>query len=477
MLISLYSLLLAVALTLSSPWWLYRMLAGERYRAGILQRLGRVPATLRAAASGKQVVWLHAVSVGEFLAAQRLITELQQTLGPTWIIAVSTTTATAHKLARERLHASNGSSSFRKTEESASASPPLPQAAPPLFFYPLDFAFAVRPYLRALNPRLVILMESELWPRLLHECAAARVPVAVANARVSDRSFRRTFPLRSLWLRMARHVTLFLAQSHETASRLEALGIPPTRIQTPGNLKYDLKLPEPTRVSSCIHQIAAARPIIVAGSTLPAARPSLLNEEKMLIQAWEGTPRTLGALLVLAPRHPDRFDEVAATASEYKCLRATQLRTIPPTNASVPHSSRGDEWETCIPNNPSPGSEPQIILLDTLGDLASVYSLASVAFIGGSLVPRGGHNPLEAARFGVPVLMGPSFENFREIVDSMRAADAIRIITPETLGTELTDLLQHGQPVGQRAQTFFQSQSGATARTLAALLPLLEAAP
>ena len=425
MLIAIYSLLLAGSLLVSAPWWLYRMLVNDRYRAGLAQRLGRVPPGLRTAVAGRQVVWLHAVSVGELLAAQQLIQQLEQQLGSGWRVVISTTTATAQRLARERFSSAH------------------------VFYYPLDFAFAVRPWLRALQPRLVVLMESELWPRFLHECAAACISVAVANARVSDRSFRRTFPFRSIWLRMAAHVKLYLAQSAETAVRLEALGISPTRISTPQNLKYDLKGLDESNVSIAIASAVGGRRVVVGGSTLPSWKAAPVGEEELLIQAWEGSLRGQGVVLILAPRHPDRFEEVAATASEFSMVRASQLRA-----------------GTAI-------SRPEIILLDTLGDLASVYSLASVALIGGSLVPRGGHNPLEAARVGVPILMGPSYENFREIVDAMRAADAIRMTTPEALAGDLAALLAANDGMGERARIFYDSQAGATARTIAALLPLI----
>ena len=183
------------------------MLTSGRYREGLTQRLGRVPPALRQAAAGKQVIWLHAVSVGEVLAVTRLITELQAAL-PGWLIAVSTTTATGQAIARERLE-------------------PL---GCPVFFFPLDFAFAVRPYLRALNPRLLLLVEGELWPRLLAECDRKGVPVAVVNARVSDRSFARTCKVAALWLRIGRRTSASSSsQGEETAGRLRTLGISPSK--------------------------------------------------------------------------------------------------------------------------------------------------------------------------------------------------------------------------------------------------------
>lgn len=471
-----YSSLLTLALAVSAPWWGWHMLRGDRYRQGLAQRLGRVPPALRAAIAGRRVIWLHAVSVGEVLAAERLIHELETALGPGWIVVISTTTATGQQVARQRFTPDR------------------------VFFLPLDFAWTIRLYLRALNPALVLLMESELWPRLIHECHRAHIPLAVLNARISDRSFPRYMRLRRLWCPLLNRVTLFLAQGPETAARLTALGVDPQRIHVPGNLKYDL-LPvslesaPPNPVADWIRTLAHGRKVIVAGSTLPAKRIHDLSEEEMLIQAFEGDLQNSGTLLVLAPRHPPRFPEVEQLASNLTILKATQR---PPTKPPIPQPPKPlvSQPTTPVVSDPTRKSgapsqavsslevgsyapevdppNPQIILLDTIGDLAAVYQIADVAFLGGSLVPRGGHNPLEAARFAVPIVMGPSYANFREIVEGMRAADAIRIISsPDDLAPTLLNLLQNGKPMGERARIFFQSQTGATARTVALLVPLV----
>ncbi len=441
-----YSLLLTAALTVSAPWWAWRMLTSGRYRAGLAGRLGRVPQALAQACAGKRVIWLHAVSVGEVLAITRLIQDLgqelrqtlgRQTLGPGWLIALSTTTATGQQIARERLDPAT------------------------VFWFPLDFAFAVRPYLRTLKPELLILVEGELWPRMLSECVHAAIPVAVVNARVSDRSFPRTIRLRRLWLVMASKVTLWLAQGHETAHRLQQLGIVPSKIKTPGNLKYDLPPITKRPLVDLIRAEASGRKIIVAGSTLEAQSGGPLDEDHYLMHAWEGKLRKeQDVLLVLAPRHPERFGIVTATAIEFRTKLASDLLS-------------GADSLNAI-QTPDRSGPTEIIVLDTLGDLADVYSVADVAFIGGSLVAKGGHNPLEAARFGVPILMGPSYENFREIVEGMRAADAILISDAEHLPASLTRLLHEGKPMGQRAQAYFEAQAGATARTVKSLLELLD---
>ena len=433
---ALYSLLLAVGLAVCSPWWLARMV---RYRAGLGQRLGRVPAELRAAVAGRQVVWVHTVSVGEVLAATRLVAELETVLRAGWVVAVSTTTATGQALARERFGAAR------------------------VFYYPLDFAWCVRAYLRALRPRLLVLMESELWPRMLVECGRAGVPVAVVNARVSDRSYARGMRVRAVWRRVLRRVDLFLAQSEEDTRRLAAMGARADAVRAIGNLKYDVRAAKASRVAELIKQAAAGRKIVVAGSTIDRVSDNNLSEDEMVIQAWEGrVRREIGALLVIAPRHPERFGEVEATVMEFCYVKASDWGIAGKNNPPFAKSAKDG----------APG-RLEIVLLDTIGDLAAVYGVADVAFVGGSLVRRGGHNPLEPAQFGVPVVMGPSYENFRDAVTKMEEADGIRIVQDkDELEPALVELLtdrEEARAMGERGRRVFEAQQGATGRAVAAL--------
>ena len=429
---ALYSLLLAAVLIVGAPYWLLRMATSGRYRAGLAERLGRVPDRFHLAASGRDVIWLHAVSVGEVLAATRLVSELESSLGPTWLIVISTTTATGQALARERFSASGSH---------------------PIFYYPLDFAFAVRSWLRALQPKLFVLMESELWHRMLSECRRQEFPVAVVNARVSDRSFLRGMRVRGIWRRLLAKPSLFLAQSDEDARRLVAMGAEAQDVRVSGNLKYDVRAPKQSRVAEQIRILAAGRPILVAGSTHGATGQESSSEDEVLLQAWDAVQGEHPSLLVLAPRHPQRFGAVEALITKRSYLKASSL------------------------NEATPTTPADIILLDTIGDLAAVYSVATVAFVGGSLVPHGGHNPLEPAQFALPILMGPSFENFRDIVRRLRAEQGIAITdNAEELRTSLTELLSNAEKatgMGRRARSVFEQQQGATVRTVKALLALL----
>jgi 3-deoxy-D-manno-octulosonic-acid transferase len=440
---ALYSLLLLAVLVVGSPYWLVRMATSGRYRAGLGERLGRVPAGLREAVRGRKVVWVHAVSVGEVLAATRLVAELEAALGDGWRMVVSTTTATGQALARERLGASGEGR---------------------VFYYPLDFAWAVRAYLRALQPKLLVLMESELWPRMLVECGRRGIPVAVANARVSDRSYARGLRVKAVWGKVLGMVGLFLAQSDEDGKRLVGLGARADAVRVVGNLKYDVRAAKASRVAELIQRAAAGRPIVVAGSTVDLER---LDEERMVVAAWRETVLAgFDALLVVAPRHPPRFDHVARMICGYRTLTASDLKVGVRSENAFTESEWGD------------GLPVEVIVLDTIGDLAAVYGVADVAFVGGSLVERGGHNPLEPAQFGVPVVMGPSFENFREIVAKMQAADGIRIVQDEDgLEAAMVELLtdrEAARAMGERGRAVFEAQSGATGRAVEALVRLVQ---
>jgi 3-deoxy-D-manno-octulosonic-acid transferase len=429
-----YSALLTLGLVLSSPWWLLRMVTTERYREGLRMRLGAVPAQLLVAVRGKRAVWIHAVSVGEVLAASRLVDEVEAALGEDFRVVVSTTTRTGQALARERFGSER------------------------VFYMPLDFAFAVRAYLRALKPTALILMESELWPRMLYECSRTGVPVAVVNARVSDRSFTRAMRVRSVWRHVLRRPSLWLAQSEEDARRLVAMGARAESVQVAGNLKYDIRAPKQSRIVELIRGAAAGRPIIVAGSTVGDTR----LEEELLIGAWEQRLRNdAHALLVLAPRHPERFQTVESLLLTYRYVKAS-------------------EWVTLRNDGADALSNIDIVLLDTIGDLAAVYGIASAAFIGGSLVKQRGHNPLEPAQFGVPVVMGSSFENFRDIVAKMQEAGGIRIVQDkDELETVLIELLanrEQAKAIGERGRSVFEQQQGATARTVEAIVAMIEGA-
>jgi 3-deoxy-D-manno-octulosonic-acid transferase len=414
-----YNAGLLLMLVVSAPVWLLR----PRWRDGLRERLGAGAERVARSLAGKQQVWVHAVSVGEVVAVSRLVQELDARLGR-GSVAISTTTRTGQQLARERFGAGR------------------------CFYFPIDLPWVVRGAFHALRPRVLVLAESELWPNVLAECAGQRVPVVVVNARVSDRSLPRYERLRRWWRPFLEMLTLVLAQSTEDARRFVAIGVPEGRVRVGGNLKFDARPPRSAAVVAPLRaQLPNGAKVLVAGSTLE-------DEERLLLEAWpEICARTPNPVLVLAPRHPERFARVAALARERKVLL-------------VQRSS----WDG---GAVAPGS---VFLLDSIGELSSVYGLAMLAFVGGSLVPAGGHNPLEPAQWAVPVVMGPHYENFRDAVELLRGADALRVIERSDVSATIASLLNDSTmaaAMGTRGKTAFEERAGATQRAVDAIVHLL----
>ena len=419
MILFVYNLGLFLALVAGAPLWLLR----RRWREGLRERLGAGAERVAHALSGRQQVWVHAVSVGEVVAVSRLVEDLDARLGRD-SVAISTTTQTGQQLARERFGAAR------------------------CFYFPIDLPWVVRGALRALRPRVLVLAESELWPNVLAECAGQRLPVVVVNARVSDRSLPRYQRLRRWWRPFLEMLTLVLAQSEEDARRFVAIGVPEARVRMSGNLKFDAR---PPRSAPVVEQLRARLPsgakVLVAGSTLE-------DEEAVLLEAWPAIcARVPNAVMVLAPRHPERFARVAALVREKS-------------SALVERSL----WDG------SAVAAGTVFLLDSIGELASVYGLATLAFVGGSLVPAGGHNPLEPARFAVPVVMGPHYENFRDAVELLRRVDALRVVERSSVGEAIASLLNDANTataMGTRGKKAFGEQAGATQRAVDAVVRLL----
>jgi 3-deoxy-D-manno-octulosonic-acid transferase len=426
----LYSLVLAMGMLLSLPYWLYQILRRGKYRSGFAERIGKVPARLMARmmpgarAPMSRIIWVHAVSVGEVLAVSGLVEQMRQNF-PQHQIVVSTTTDTGQELARKRFGEEN------------------------VFYFPMDFGFAIRPYLQALQPELVVLAETEFWPNFLHLAHAAGARIAVVNARISDRSWPSYRRFRWALKKMLAHVDLFLAQTAEDSARLQSIGAEAGRVQVTGNLKFDASAPTPPPIVESLRRSLAAEgagPLLVCGSTVEGEEPPLLKAFEHL---RVGHPR---AVMILAPRHPERFDDVAILLQQ---LGITSFRR------SLWHRE---------------ALAGSVLLVDTIGELASLYALADLAFVGGSLVPRGGHNIIEPAQHGVAIVTGNHTENFRDIVALFQNHDAVRIATLAQLPLTLMQLLaddSERKALGRRAEQTMRSQAGATQRTMAALKTLM----
>jgi 3-deoxy-D-manno-octulosonic-acid transferase len=423
-----YSLLLGTAMLLTSPYWVYQALRHGKYHAGFPERLGRVPAGLVRNPNSQRVMWVHAVSVGEVLAISGLVEAMRRRF-PEHRVLVSTTTDTGQAVARKRFGQEN------------------------VFYFPMDFAFAIRSYLQALQPELVVLAETEFWPNFLRLVKESGAKISVVNGRISDRSWPNYRRFRFVLKKMLSQVDLFLAQTEQDADRLRAIGAPAERVEVTGNLKFDIEVPPPPAFIETLRAAFAtenAGPVLVCGSTLE-------GEESLLLRAFRNVrsvhPR---AAMILAPRHPERFEEVANSVAASGLL-----------------FHRRSQWQ----RESLAGS---VLLLDSIGELAALYALADIAFVGGSLVRRGGHNIIEPAQHGVAIVVGPHTENFQDIVAQFRSRDAVRIVgarelTPMFLGLLADDAERDA--LGQRARQTVSSQMGATARTIEALQNLLGADP
>jgi len=428
----LYSALLGVALLASLPYWLFQMLRHGKYRIGLWERLGRVPQRLSSRAAS--VIWVHAVSVGEVVAVSSLVKEIERQF-PRHRVLVSTTTDTGQALAGKYF----GESS--------------------VFYFPMDFGFAIRPYLIALRPELIVLAETEFWPNFLRLAHDSGASIAVVNARISDRSWPNYRRFSRLLKKVLPKIALFLAQTEEDRNRLVEIGAREECLSVTGNLKFDLTLPAPPPIVEGVRESlkkASAGPILVCGSTVE-------GEEPLLLKAFENIlVRHPHAVMILAPRHPERFDSVATL------IRQMNIRFW-----------RRSLWNgEALTGGVLTGEELTggVFLLDTIGELAALYALADLAFVGGSLVPRGGHNIIEPAQHGVAIVVGNHTENFRDVVRLFQGRNAVRIVSLSELPLVFMDLLANDAErlaLGSRALETVRSQTGATARTLQALKSLL----
>ena len=438
----LYSFFAAVAAILSAPYWLIQGLRHGKYLSNLGERLGfSVPGVQGLPANRPGAIWLHAVSVGEALSGVALGRRLKEAY-PQRPLIVSTTTLTGYTLAKERM--------------------PFADA---VIFFPFDWAFSVKRVLDAVKPSLVVILETEIWPNFLRETNKRGIPVIFLSGRISDRSFTRWqkwfgsfgFFLRPLLASALQKPVAFLMQTDADAERIRALGAPPDRVKVSGNLKYDQELPDTTPLAEWLGEECKRRgrwPLIVAGSVVATEEPLTL----IAFGVVQGDfPK---ALLVLAPRKPERFTAAAEFIDEShrKFVRRSELSVA---GASASASSS---------NGSSIPDDATVLLLDSIGELASLYRIADGAFVGGSLVNSGGHNILEPAAFGKVPVFGPSMENFAAISSRfLEAGAAIQVESPEDAGVEWIHLLKDPAKMsrmGTAARQLVESSRGALDRAL-----------
>ncbi|MDA1312491.1 MAG: tetraacyldisaccharide 4'-kinase [Acidobacteria bacterium] len=416
-----YNLLAALAAIVAVPYDLIRGLKRGRSWSSLAQRLGYLPHLFHQTSA--DAVWLHAVSVGEVVSCERLIRQWKGCF-PAVPIFVSTSTASGQALAREKLG----------------------DVVAGVFYAPLDLPFAVRRVLDTIRPRLLIVAETEIWPNLYRQTKQAGAGLLVVNGRISDQAFPSYRRFRFLFRSVLRHVDVLLAQSEQDRQRMIAIGAASEKVVVGGNLKYDFE-PAATTASEDLKGFLAglgARPVVVAGSTRE-------GEERLVVEAFREVTDALGnALLVVAPRHPQRFDEVAAelAGSEFPVIRRSALK--------------GD----------SRMAGAGILLLDSLGELSSLYSHADAVFVGGTLNGWGGHNVLEPALSGCPVVVGPAMQNFAEIASTLLAEQGVvQVGSGAELGSALVGLLRDkdsAAALADRGRRVAEKHRGATERALAA---------
>jgi 3-deoxy-D-manno-octulosonic-acid transferase len=436
----LYRIFTAAGMLVIAPYFAWRAWRRGEAPGAFAERMGRVPvlAAERAGArsgESQSAIWIHAVSVGEVLASVPLAKALK-CKDPSRPVLVSTTTETGQRLARERLAAADG-----------------------IFYFPLDWVVPVRRALNSIRPDAVIVMETEIWPNFLREAQRRGVPVIFANARISKRSFARfqrwKFLLREFFERTLNDAAFFLAQTEEDAKRLKSMGAPEERVEVTGNLKYDVDAPQVAAFGGWLAAEVKRQerwPVVVAGSVVEEEEQRVLAAFDIVQRRWRH------ALLVLAPRKPGRF-RAAMEIAESSGWRVVQRSRIDMTHAF-------DE-------------DADVVLLDSIGELAGLYSLADAVFVGGSLVNSGGHNILEPAWFGRPPVFGTSMDNFRAMADEfLDAHAAIQVNNEAQLGKVWVQLIEDptaSERMGKAARQLAQRNRGATARSLERIFEVLDA--
>ena len=425
-----YSVLIVTFFLVMAPYLAWQAVRYRKYIGSLRQRLGYLPISFNL--DGEESIWIHAVSVGEVLTARALLPELRERY-PRYRLFLSTTTMTGQQIARNSL-----------------------QYVDEVFYFPFDLGFIVNRTLRLVKPRLFVMMETEIWPNLLRACRRTGVRTVLVNGRISSRSYPRYKLARTFFRRVLRSVDRFCMQSEESARRIIDMGAEAEKVVVTGSLKFDsLELPgaaaAPDRGRNRVlryFRIAPERPVIIAASTLR-------GEEEPVFEAFQRIrARAPETLLIIAPRKPERFDEVEQLA-------------------------RRGGWKVARRSELPVDSEPRqdVVVLDTIGELAQLYQVATAVFVGGSLVDQGGHNILEPAVFGKPIVFGPYMQNFAEIARAFVENDAaIQIRTPRELEQVMLALLN--DPVrrarlGAAARALVEANRGARGKTMQAIARVL----
>ena len=428
----LYSVLLVVWGILLIPVFLYKAWRHHKYLPGVSQRLGSLPQSLRF--DGRPTLWFHSCSVGETLSLEPLAGILQ-TRFPQARFVFSTITRTGQLVASQRF-AAHGEGN--------------------VFYFPIDLATVARRVLDWIRPALIVIIDTEIWPNIVHQAHLRGIPVVLANGRISAASFRYYRWARPLLGRVLREYAILMMQSEDDALRVEKMGAPAEKIFVTGNIKFDRDLVRNGAGKSVERDLAEsfglgndACPLIVAGSTHSGEEEVLLE----VLRRMRDLPETKGIRMLLAPRHPERFDEVALLAEQR--------------NLKVRRRTGGF----------GPTAEAEVLLLDTVGELAAAYRFGTIAFVGGTLLRRGGHSIMEPALHSKPIVIGPSMENFRHILNEFRSHNGILQISAgeddrDLQVQQLMDVflrllhnLEEREALGRAAFSILERNRGAARRT------------
>ena len=430
MILCLYDIFFTFFLILYVPYSFLRCLFQKRLRQKLAHRMGWIPNL-----HGKRPVWIHAASVGEVICSIPLFKKIKKEF-PDVPILVTTMTQTGNDTARKLLPEAEG-----------------------VLFFPFDHPIIIRRAVRRIEPSLLLIAETELWPNLLRFCRKKKIPVLLFNGRISEKSLKGYLSLKSLFKDCLKSITLFLMQTEEDRSRIVEIGAPPTRTQVMGNLKFDQTFPPVTQeereAMAKSLGLQGEEILLIAGSTHPGEEEILLGLFKEL------KAKAPNLFLILAPRHLDRLEEVE------KILKREALPWVRKTSLLLD----GER------SNPDRKNVPPVILLDTMGELMRLYGLGTLVFIGGSLVPIGGHNPLEPLAFKKCVLFGPYMFNFSEISKRLvENGGAIQVEGKEDLSSRLKSLLaeeKKRREIGEKGYQFLQKHRGAIERAFEAVKPYL----
>jgi 3-deoxy-D-manno-octulosonic-acid transferase len=411
-------------------YFVYRSLRDPRYTRGLCERLGSAPQSFHPTPPG--AIWLHAVSVGEVISAVGLLREIRER-SPSIPLYVSVTTVAGRDIAEERLRG----------------------LVDGIFHAPIDYGFAVRPVLARIRPSLMVILETEIWPLLYRDVKRARCGLMIVNGRISDRAFPRYRRWRFLFSDALQLPDAILAQSEQDARRYLELGAPPPAVEVIGNLKYDAEpscAPPPRMIASLIGKLHPSA-VWIAASTMAGVDRHDVDEDDVVLRAFEAVSRNHpGLLLILVPRKPERFDE-----AEQK-LRDAGLRYVRRTHDAVPRDLE----------------LPCVLLLDSIGELASLFPLADVVFMGGTLARRGGHNVLEPAAVRRAIITGPHLGNFAAIASEFREHHAfLEINEASELSGAVAQLLDQPalrEELGTRAAALAANKRGATRKAAGVIL-------